>query len=74
VAIRGVGTIFGDKQSGEVDLIGADLYLELLYNQLERIEKLRLNPAGLGRHCSPRRRMPFSSRKEDSESARVKRF
>jgi transcription-repair coupling factor (superfamily II helicase) len=44
MAIRGVGTIFGDKQSGEVDSIGADLYLELLYNQLEKIEKLRLNP------------------------------
>ena len=41
MAIRGVGTIFGDKQSGEVDSIGADLYLELLYNQLEKIEKLR---------------------------------
>ena len=44
MAIRGVGTIFGDKQSGEVDSIGADLYLELLYNQLEKIEKLRLSP------------------------------
>ena len=44
MAIRGVGTIFGDKQSGEVDTIGADLYLELLYNQLEKIEKLRINP------------------------------
>ena len=43
MAIRGVGTIFGDKQSGEVDSIGADLYLELLYNQLEKIEK----PAGI---------------------------
>jgi transcription-repair coupling factor len=44
MAIRGVGTIFGDKQSGEVDNIGADLYLELLFRQLEKIEKLRLNP------------------------------
>ena len=44
MTIRGVGTIFGDKQSGEVDSIGADLYLELLYRQLEKIEKLRLNP------------------------------
>jgi len=44
MAIRGVGTIFGDKQSGEVDSIGADLYLELLYKQLEKVEKLRLNP------------------------------
>jgi len=44
MAIRGVGTIFGDSQSGQVDGIGADLYLEMLYNQLEKIEKLRLNP------------------------------
>ena len=44
MAVRGVGTIFGDKQSGGVDTIGADLYLELLYNQLEKIEKLRINP------------------------------
>lgn len=44
MAIRGVGTIFGEKQSGQVDNIGADLYMEFLYNQLEQIEKLKLNP------------------------------
>jgi len=44
MAIRGVGTLFGEKQSGEVDSIGADLYLEFLYEQLEKIEKLNLNP------------------------------
>jgi transcription-repair coupling factor (superfamily II helicase) len=53
MAIRGVGTIFGDKQSGEVDSIGADLYLELLYNQLEKIEKLRLNPLPPGDVLTP---------------------
>ena len=53
MAIRGVGTIFGDKQSGEVDSIGADLYLELLYNQLEKIEKLRLNPSRRRRVRTP---------------------
>lgn len=44
MAIRGVGTLFGEKQSGEMDSIGADLYLEFLYEQLEKIEMLSLNP------------------------------
>ena len=42
MGIRGVGTMFGEKQSGDVDSIGADLYLELLYKQLQRIDKLRI--------------------------------
>lgn len=42
MGIRGVGTMFGEKQSGDVDSIGADLYLELLYKQLQRIENLRI--------------------------------
>jgi transcription-repair coupling factor len=44
MSIRGVGELFGEKQSGEVDSIGADLYLELLYSQLQRIELMRLKP------------------------------
>ncbi len=43
MSIRGVGTMFGDKQSGDVDSVGADLYLELLYKQLQRIDNLRIN-------------------------------
>ena len=42
MSIRGVGTLFGEKQSGEVDSVGADLYLELLYSQLQRVEMMRL--------------------------------
>jgi len=42
MGIRGVGTMFGEKQSGDVDGIGADLYLELLYKQLQRIDHLRI--------------------------------
>jgi len=42
MGIRGVGTMFGEKQSGDVDSIGADLYLELLYKQLQRIDNLRI--------------------------------
>ena len=45
MSIRGVGTMFGDKQSGDVDSVGADLYLELLYKQLQRIDNLRINNA-----------------------------
>ena len=37
MAIRGVGTLFGEKQSGEMDSIGADLY-QNFYEQLEKIE------------------------------------
>jgi transcription-repair coupling factor (superfamily II helicase) len=42
MGIRGVGTMFGEKQSGDVDGIGADLYLELLFKQLQRIDHLRI--------------------------------
>ena len=42
MGIRGVGTMFGEKQSGDVDNVGADLYLELLYKQLQRIDNLRI--------------------------------
>ena len=42
MGIRGVGTMFGEKQSGDVDSVGADLYLELLYKQLQRIDNLRI--------------------------------
>jgi len=37
MAIRGVGTMFGEKQSGDVDKIGADLFMEMLYEELGKI-------------------------------------
>lgn len=37
--IRGVGAIFGLKQSGDVDDVGEDLYLETLYTELDNVEK-----------------------------------
>lgn len=42
MAIRGVGNVFGEKQSGEVANVGTDLYLEMLYEQLAGVESLRL--------------------------------
>ena len=42
MAIRGVGAVFGDKQSGEAAGVGADLYLEMLFDQLKGVEHQRL--------------------------------
>lgn len=42
MAIRGVGNVFGEKQSGEVANVGTDLYLEMLYEQLSSVESLRV--------------------------------
>lgn len=42
MAIRGVGNVFGEKQSGEVANVGTDLYLEMLYEQLASVESLRV--------------------------------
>jgi transcription-repair coupling factor (superfamily II helicase) len=42
MAIRGVGAVFGDKQSGDVANVGVDLYLEMLYEQLAGVEGQRL--------------------------------
>ncbi len=42
MAIRGVGAVFGDKQSGDLAGVGVDLYLEMLYDQLAGVEKQRL--------------------------------
>lgn len=42
MAIRGVGSVFGEKQSGDAAQVGVDLYLEMLYEQLSGVESLRL--------------------------------
>jgi len=42
MAIRGVGAVFGDKQSGDLAGVGVDLYLEMLYEQLAGVETQRL--------------------------------
>jgi transcription-repair coupling factor (superfamily II helicase) len=43
MAIRGVGAVFGDKQSGaDISNVGSDLYMEMLYEQLASVEGQRL--------------------------------
>ncbi|GBG92605.1 hypothetical protein CBR_g56393 [Chara braunii] len=37
MVIRGIGTVFGEKQSGEASRLGMDLYLEMLYEGLEKV-------------------------------------
>lgn len=37
MAIRGIGSIFGEKQSGDVAKIGVDLYLEMLFEGLAKV-------------------------------------
>jgi transcription-repair coupling factor (superfamily II helicase) len=44
MAIRGVGAVFGDKQSGDLAGVGVDLYLEMLYEQLQSVEAQGIPP------------------------------
>ena len=37
MGIRGVGSIFGEQQSGDVVKLGMDLYLEELHNALQQV-------------------------------------
>ena len=39
MAIRGIGNVFGEKQSGHLDNIGSDYYVKILCEQLARVEK-----------------------------------
>eukprot|EP00850_Spirogloea_muscicola_P012394 SM000080S22909 [mRNA] locus=s80:26269:33483:+ [translate_table: standard] len=42
MAIRGIGNVFGEKQSGDMAKIGVDLYLEMLYEGLSKVEQQNL--------------------------------
>ena len=48
MAIRGVGSVFGERQSGDVTQVGIDLYLEMLYQQLSGVEACRLPAVAWG--------------------------
>lgn len=37
MAIRGIGSVFGEKQSGDVGKVGVDLYLEMLFEGLKKV-------------------------------------
>lgn len=42
MAIRGIGSVFGEKQSGDVAKIGVDLYLEMLFEGLSKVDHQKL--------------------------------
>jgi len=42
MAIRGIGSVFGEKQSGDVAKIGVDLYLEMLFEGLSNVDHQKL--------------------------------
>ena len=42
MAIRGIGNVFGDKQSGHLDHVGSDYFVKILCEQLARIENAYL--------------------------------
>lgn len=42
MAIRGVGSIFGEKQSGDTAQIGLNLYMQMLHETLLKVEEQRL--------------------------------
>jgi transcription-repair coupling factor (superfamily II helicase) len=42
MAIRGIGSVFGEKQSGDVGKVGVDLYLEMLFEGLKKVDHQNL--------------------------------
>ena len=44
LAIRGFGSVFGEKQSGEAAHIGMDLFFDILFETLSKVGKTVLEP------------------------------
>ncbi|XP_057718108.1 ATP-dependent DNA helicase At3g02060, chloroplastic [Arachis stenosperma] len=44
MAIRGFGTIFGEQQTGDVGNVGIDLFFEMLFESLSKVEDHRVVP------------------------------
>ncbi|KAL9290015.1 ATP-dependent DNA helicase chloroplastic [Arabidopsis thaliana] len=42
MGIRGFGTIFGEQQTGDVGNVGIDLFFEMLFESLSKVEELRI--------------------------------
>ncbi|KAJ4830137.1 hypothetical protein Tsubulata_037900, partial [Turnera subulata] len=42
MGIRGFGNIFGEQQSGDVGNVGSDLFFEMLFESLSKVEELRV--------------------------------
>ncbi|CAN6470507.1 unnamed protein product [Victoria cruziana] len=44
MAIRGFGNIFGEQQTGDVGNVGVDLFFEMLFESLSKVDEHRLVP------------------------------
>ncbi|XP_030552631.1 ATP-dependent DNA helicase At3g02060, chloroplastic [Rhodamnia argentea] len=44
MGIRGFGTIFGEQQTGDVGNVGIDLFFEMLFESLSKVEQHRVLP------------------------------
>ncbi|XP_050232558.1 ATP-dependent DNA helicase At3g02060, chloroplastic [Mercurialis annua] len=44
MGIRGFGTIFGEQQTGDVGNVGIDLYFEMLFESLSKVDEHRVIP------------------------------
>jgi transcription-repair coupling factor (superfamily II helicase) len=44
MAIRGFGNIFGEQQTGDVGNVGIDLFFEMLFESLSKVEEHRVVP------------------------------
>ncbi|KAK4792311.1 hypothetical protein SAY86_022746 [Trapa natans] len=44
MGIRGFGTIFGEQQTGDVGNVGIDLFFEMLFESLSKVEEHRVFP------------------------------
>ncbi|KAJ8773068.1 hypothetical protein K2173_028245 [Erythroxylum novogranatense] len=42
MAIRGFGTIFGEQQTGDIGNVGIDLFFEMLFDSLSKVEENRI--------------------------------
>ncbi|EXB41421.1 Transcription-repair-coupling factor [Morus notabilis] len=42
MGIRGFGTIFGEQQTGDVGNVGIDLFFEMLFESLSKVDELRV--------------------------------
>ncbi|KAM7275386.1 hypothetical protein ACFE04_017252 [Oxalis oulophora] len=44
MGIRGFGTIFGEQQTGDVGNVGIDLFFEMLFESLSKVDENRVEP------------------------------
>ncbi|XP_044981410.1 ATP-dependent DNA helicase At3g02060, chloroplastic isoform X5 [Hordeum vulgare subsp. vulgare] len=44
MGIRGFGSMFGEQQSGDVANVGVDLFFDMLFDSLSKVDQFRLKP------------------------------